>query len=135
MSDGFEFYQGRKTESAERARITVRRGGILVLTQAATEMLGDGVERVQIGFNPKTRAVGLRAVPNDHQGGYRLRAQGKSRSFLVDGKRLFAHHGLPAEKARTYDAEAFGADVVGLVLPDDASAKPKSKDGSKKAAK
>ena len=51
---GFQFFEGT-TESAAAARITVRKGGILVLTRAAVEMLGDDVAAVQVGYNPETR--------------------------------------------------------------------------------
>ncbi len=52
----FEFYEGAKTDSETTAQVTVRKGGQLVLTQAAVAMLGEGVEAVQVGFNPETRA-------------------------------------------------------------------------------
>ncbi len=37
----FQFFEGTDTESTAVAKITVRRGGILVLTQKAVEMLDD----------------------------------------------------------------------------------------------
>ena len=114
----FDFYEGPTTGSTSHPRITVRRGGLMVLTQAAVEMLGEGVERVQIGFNPETRAIGLRAADNGARGSYRLREQRNSVSRLVDGKRVFAHHGLTVDKARTFDAQDFGDGVVGFVLED-----------------
>ncbi len=43
MSNGFQFFEGATSESTTAPRITVRKGGVLVLTQAAVEMLGDGV--------------------------------------------------------------------------------------------
>ena len=115
----FDFYEGPTTDSTSHPRITVRRGGLMVLTQAAVEMLGEGVERVQIGFNPETRAIGLRAADNGARGSYRLREQRNSVSRLVDGKRVFAHHGLTMEKARTFDAQDFGDGLIGFVLEDD----------------
>jgi hypothetical protein len=116
MSNGFTFFEGTTTESAEVARITVRKGGILVLTAAAVGMLGDEVERVQVGFNPETGAIGLRAAAEGAAGSYRLRQQKGTPARLVDGKRVFAHHGLTADKARSYEAEDFGDGVVGFVL-------------------
>ena len=114
----FDFYEGPTTDSTSHPRITVRRGGLMVLTQAAVEMLGEGVDRVQIGFNPETRAVGLWAADNGARGSYRLREQRNSVSRLVDGKRVFAHHSLTVDKARTFDAQDFGGGVVGFVLED-----------------
>ena len=114
----FNFYEGPTTDSKSHPRITVRRGGLMVLTQAAVEMLGDGVEQVQIGYNPETRAIGLWSADNGTRGSYRLRDQRNSVSRLVDGKRVFAHHGLTMEKARTFDAQDFGDGVVGFVLED-----------------
>ena len=45
-----------------------------------------------------------------------MQAQSNSGSRLVDGKRLFAHHGLSAEKAQRFDTEDFGNGVVGFQL-------------------
>ena len=73
MSNGFQFYEGTSTESASRPRITVRRGGVLVLTSAAVAMLGEDATHVQIGYNPETKAIGLRGAPEDCKGCYRLR--------------------------------------------------------------
>ena len=114
----FDFYEGPATDSTSHPRITVRRGGLMVLTQAAVEMLGEGASQVQIGYNPETRAIGLRAADNGARGSYRLREQRNSVSRLVDGKRVFAHHGLTVDKARTFDAQDFGDGVVGFVLED-----------------
>ncbi len=93
----FDFYEGLTTDSTSHPRITVRRGGLMVLTRAAVEMLGEGADRVQIGYNPETRAIGLRAADNGTRGSYRLRELRNSVSRLVDGKRVFAHHGLTVE--------------------------------------
>jgi hypothetical protein len=84
----FQFYEGSNTESTDVAKITVRRGGILVLTQKAVEMLGEGVTHVRIGFDSKSRAIGLKGTEPGARGCYRLRQQGKSLSRLVDGKRV-----------------------------------------------
>ena len=102
---GFQFYEGTATESADVPRITVRKGGVLVLTRAAVQMLGEGVTHVRIGFNPKTRAVGLQPAEGAGQGCYKLRGQRNSVSQVVDGKRVFKHHGLTVEKPRHFDAE------------------------------
>ena len=114
----FDFYKGPATDSSSHPRITVRRGGLMVLSQAAVDMLGEGVERVQIGYDTETRAIGLRGVDHGTRGSYRLREQRNSVSRLVDGKRVFAHHGLTVDKARTFDAQKFGDGVVGFVLED-----------------
>ena len=98
MTTGFEFFEGAATVSTTAPRITVRRTGQLVLTQAAVAMLGEGATHVQIGYNEKTKAVGIRSVPEDAKGRYRLRSQTNGVSFLVDGKRFFAHHGLSVEQ-------------------------------------
>ena len=118
--NGFQFFEGTTTESAEQARITVRKGGILVLTQAAIDMLGDGVAAVQVGYNPETQAIALRAAAMGSQGAYQLRSQRNSVSKLVDGKRVFRHHGLKAETSTSYDAEDFGDGLVGFTLPESA---------------
>ena len=119
---GFYFYEGSTTDSATSARITVRKGGILVLTKATVEMLGADVEAVQVGFNPETRAIALRPASLDARGSYRLRGQRNSVSKLVDGKRVFKHHGLIAKSSMSYDAESFGDGLVGFTLPETAMA-------------
>ncbi len=113
----FQFYKGSTTDGETKAQVTVRKGGQLVLTQATVAMLGEGVEAVQIGFDSETRAIGIRAADESAQGRYRLRAQGTSGRRLVDGKRLFALHGVAIEKAQTFDAEDFGDGIVGVTLP------------------
>jgi hypothetical protein len=128
-SNEFQFFEGSNTESTDVARITVRRGGILVLTQKAVELLGEGVTHVKIGFDAKSLAIGLKSTEPGNRGCYRLRQQGKSLSRLVDGKRVFAHHGLKAEKARSYPAEEFGGGVVGFTLPE--AETPKGKPAKK----
>ncbi len=122
---GFEFYEGKTTDSAATAEITVRRGGVLVLTAATVEMLGKGTTHVQLGFDASNCAVGLKAASEGVRGAYRLRTQSNSVSRLVDGKRLFAHHGLSAEKAQRFDAEDFGNGVVGFRLPEKVEESPK----------
>ena len=49
MSNGFKFYEGITSENSAAPRVTVRKGGVLVLTQAAVDLLGDGVTHVQLG--------------------------------------------------------------------------------------
>lgn len=60
MTSDFAFFEGSRNEGATDPTVTVRWGGVLVLTPATVEMLGEDVESVQIGFNPKTRALGIR---------------------------------------------------------------------------
>ena len=112
MSTSFEFFEGARTES-KAPQITVRKSGQMVLTGAAVALLGEGVSHVQVGFDPKARAVGIRPAPEDGRGRYRLRPQTNG-SSLVDGRRFFAHHGVTLEKAQTFDAETFGEGLVGL---------------------
>ncbi|MEM9553691.1 MAG: hypothetical protein AAGC60_05485 [Acidobacteriota bacterium] len=123
---GFQFFEGSSTESAKQPRITVRKGGILVLSQATFGLLGDDAEAVQVGYNSETRAIALRKTEPSAKGAYRLRSQRNSVSRLVDGKRVFRHHGLTAEAAATYDAEEFGDGLVGFTLPETAVPEAKS---------
>ena len=115
MSNGFDFYEGTASENTT-PRITVRKGGQLVLTRGAVEMLGEDVEHVQLGYNAKTQVVGIRAASEDAQGRYRLRGQGNNGLHLVTGKRFFAHYGLDVSKARTFDAEQIDDSLVGFSL-------------------
>lgn len=112
MSTSFEFFEGARTES-KAPQITVRKSGQMVLTGAAVALLGEGVSHVQVGYDPKARAVGIRPAPEDGRGRYRLRPQTNG-SSLVDGRRFFAHHGVTLEKAQTFDAETFGEGLVGF---------------------
>ena len=54
MANGFDFYEGTKSENTT-PRITVRKGGQLVLTRGAVEMLGEGVSHVQLGYHPENK--------------------------------------------------------------------------------
>ena len=138
QADDFEFFQGGASESRTRPRITIRRGGLMVITKAAADMLGDDVTHIQLAYNPKTGAIGLRACEPDVGGCYRLRQQGHSPSRLIGGKRFFRHHQLEIDKARTFDAEDFGRGIVGFrfVQPAVAAqAEPKPKTTSRRKSK
>ena len=114
----FEFYQGTASENTA-PKITVRKGGQLVLTSGTVAMLGDKVDHVQIGYDAKTKVVGIRGAGEDAQGRYRLRSQKNGGSRLVTGKRFFAHNGLTIAKARTFDAEAYDGGIVGFQLTEE----------------
>ena len=133
----FEFFQGTLSESSTRPQITVRRGGLMVISRAAADLLGDSVTHVQLAFDAKTGTVGIRAASEDTTGAYRLRTQPKGPSRLVSGKRFFQHHGLAVDKAQTFAAETYGKDIVGFRLKDDApepAAEPSKSAPAKKAA-
>jgi hypothetical protein len=116
MTTQFEFFEGTRSE-AQSPQVTVRKSGQMVLTPPAVAMLGDEVTHVQMGYDPNTRAVALRAASNGAKGRYRLRAQSNGGS-LVDGRRFLAHHGLKVEKARRFPAEEFGKGLVGFRFPE-----------------
>lgn len=115
----FEFFEGTTTVNSSSPRVTVRKSGQLVLTEAAVALLGEGVEQVQIGYNDKARAVGIRPATEGGRGVLKLRAQPNGRSRLIDAKRFFAHHSLTVEKARGIEVEEFGGGVVGFRLPEE----------------
>jgi hypothetical protein len=115
MTTQFDFFEGTRSET-QTPQVTVRKSGQLVLTPPAVAMLGDDVTHVQMGYDPNTRAVALRAASNGAKGRYRLRAQSNGGS-LVDGRRFLAHHGLKVEKAQRFPAEEFGDGMVGFRFP------------------
>jgi len=115
MSNGFEFFEGTRSET-QTAQVTVRRSGQLVLTPPAVAMLGDDVTHVQVGYNTASGVVGIRAAANGAKGRYRLRSQANG-SSLVDGRRFLTHHGLKLDKAQTFPAEAVGDGIVGFTIP------------------
>ena len=119
MTTDFTFFEGAATVNSTTPRVTVRKTGQLVLTEAAVAMLGEGVEAVQIGFDPKARAVGIRPAAEGGRGVLKLRRQPNGRSRLIDCKRFFAHHGLTVEKARGIEVETHGIrrDAVRLEEP------------------
>jgi hypothetical protein len=116
MSTEFEFFEGSATIHSTTPQATVRRSGHLILTQAAVELLGEGVERVQVGYNAKTGAVGIRPAPEGGRGALRLRKQPNSRSRLIDAKRFFAHHGLKLGQARRVPVEDFSGGLIGFMV-------------------
>ena len=132
----FSFFEGTTSQHTE-PQITVRRGGLMVLTQGAVEMLGDGVTHIQFGFDEHTKAVALRAAPADAKGRYRLRSQKNGSTRLVAGKRFIQHNGLRFDKATRFDVESFGEGLIGFKLDlEPAEDKPAEKKPSpaKKAA-
>jgi hypothetical protein len=116
MTTQFDFFEGTRSET-QTPQVTVRRSGQMVLTPPAVAMLGEDVTHVQMGYDPNTRAVALRAAPNGSKGRYTLRAQSNG-SSLVDGRRFLGHYGLKVEKAQRFPAEAFGEGLVGFRFPE-----------------
>lgn len=113
-SADFVFFEGAISVSAARSRITVRRGGLLILTAGAVAMLGEEVDTVQLAFNPKSGAVGIRAADSGIPGSYRLRPQTNGTGRQVGGKRFFEHFGLDASPSRTFEAMSFGDGLIGF---------------------
>ena len=116
ITPSFEFFQGVATESASKPRITVRRGGLMVITKAAADMLGDDADHIQLAYDRNTGAVGMRAVEKGTAGCYRLRSQRKSASRIVGGKRFFSYHEIDTAQATTYEAKDFGGGIIGFVI-------------------
>jgi len=112
----FIFFEGAASESSSRPRITLRKGGLLILTAATAAMLGETVESVQLAFNSKTGAVGIRAAAPGTPGSYRLRHQMKGNGRQITGKRFFEHHGLDLNFARSFGATDFGGGIIGFLL-------------------
>ena len=110
----FEFFEGNLSESSSSPQVTVRRGGLMVLTAAAAEMLGEGVEKVQLAYDRSSKTVGIRAASGDAPGAYLLRRQVKSPNRLVGGKRFFTYNGIATEKAVTFESVRYGDGLIGF---------------------
>ena len=134
-TNGFEFFAGNTTKSATTPEITVRKGGLLILTQAAVAMMGDDVTHVRIGYNKDTKAVGICAAAETDNGRYTLRKQKNSVSRSVDGKRLFKHHELSFERAQRFKAEEFGDGIIGFHIPAEEEKEPAEESAPKNAPK
>ena len=132
----FVFFDGSKTINDSTPKITVRRGGLIVLNSGAVKMLGEGVQHVQLGFDATKRAIGIRSAPEEAMGKYLLRSQAKSASRLINGKRFLAHHSLSFDKAMSFRVEDLGSGVIGFTLPSNPVEQPKEvqKGGRRKAA-
>ena len=113
---GFNFYEGTARAHSQEPRVTVRSGGLMVITPAAIEMLGDDVTHVQLGLNPKTNTVAIRKAADNTKGRYLLRIQKNSPMLLIGAKKFFAHHDLPVDKAKSYDATKVADGLVGFTL-------------------
>ncbi len=133
MNQAFDLYEGSASEDTTTPRVTLRKSGHMVLTPAAVALMGEEVTQVQIGFNAETRAVGIRAADEGAKGKYRLRPQNGSDKRLVDGKRFFAHVGVPVEKATSFDVEDFGDGIIGFYLPEAAETSEPTAPASTKA--
>ena len=132
----FVFFDGSKTINDSTPKITIRRGGLIVLNSGAVKMLGESVEFVQLGFDATKRAIAIRPAPEEAMGKYLLRAQNNSTSRLINGKRFLAHHDLHFEKALSFRVDELGGGLIGFTLPDKSEEPPKetSKSGRRKAA-
>ena len=117
-TQGFDFFDGTTTKHST-PRITLRKGGLLVLTPAAVAMLGQGVEHVQVGFNAKTREIGIRQAPEDARGRYRLQSQRSSRCQLIGTRRFFRHYGIQIDKAQTFEVREVGNGLISFPLPEE----------------
>ena len=118
MTSDFTFFEGAATVNSTTPRVTVRKTGQLVLTEAAVAMLGEDVAAVQIGFDPTARAVGIKPAADGGRGVLKLRRQPNGRSRLIDAKRFFSHHELAVETARGLAVEEFGGGVGRFRLPE-----------------
>ena len=110
----FVFFEGAVSVSKAQARITVRRGGLLVLTAAAAEMLGENVDAVQLAFNQKNGAVAIRAASPGAAGAYRLRHQMEGPGRQITGKRFLEHFGLEVSSRRSFEVVSFGEGLIGF---------------------
>ena len=119
----FEFFEGNVSESGNTPRITIRRGGLMVVTRAAAEMLGDDVSHIQFAYDRPNGAIGIRAATAETAGSYRLRTQRKSPSRLVGARRFLKYHEIKTEKATTYEVRDFGNGIIGFRLDGEPAAK------------
>ena len=131
MSNGFQFFEGSTTINSTSPQATLRRSGQVILTAAAVELLGDGVTQVQVGYNAKTGAVGIRPAVEGGRGALRLRKQPNGRSRLIDAKRFFAHHGLAVGQLRRLPVDDFGSGIIGFQLDPKAAADSEGETTSK----
>ncbi len=53
MSNGFDFFEGSATEGILSPRVTIRKGGQLVLTQAAVDLMGEGTTQCSGRLQPR----------------------------------------------------------------------------------
>ena len=117
MSD-FVFFDSSQTSKSMTPKITVRRGGALVINHKAAEMFGKDVTHVQICYSVKTKAVGLRAAKPDTEGAFRMQKHKNiNNGFLVNAAKMFKYHGLEIERATSFDVEDFGDGIYGVTLP------------------
>ena len=132
---GFDFFEGTTNAKSNEPRVTIRRGGLMVITPAAVDILGDNVTHVQLGLNAKTNTVALRKADDKDKGRYRLRTQKNSPMLLVGSKKFFTHHNLNIDEAKTFDATQIAKGLVGITLDNgNGNAAPNAK-GKGKAAK
>ena len=61
----FVFFNGSQTVNDSAPKITLRRGGLIVLNSGAVNMLGNDVSHVQLGYDAEKRAIGIRSAPEE----------------------------------------------------------------------
>lgn len=95
MSNGFQFFEGSTTINSTSPQATLRRSGQVILTAAAVELLGDGVTQVQVGYNAKTGAVGIRPAVEGGRGA--LRPQAAERPLPADRREALLRPSRPRD--------------------------------------
>ena len=136
-TNGFVFFEGGLQTSPDTPNVTVRKGGLLVLTNAAIQMLGDDVTYVMIGYNVETGQIGIQRSSQGQKGSYFLREQKNSSSRLVDGRSMFSHHELSVEQSVRLTPEKISDGLIAVTLPGRAKVEPtpvKTPAKSRKAA-
>ncbi len=97
----FEVFKGRDSRAGTEPLVTMQRGGIYSLNQAAHEALGRP-EFVELLFDRNDRVMGFRNVPRGVTHAYKVRGQANSSSFLVTGRAFNQYFGITVDKARRY---------------------------------
>lgn len=103
MARKFEIFTGRnKPASSKTMRVSLNKRGAISFNHAAFVALGEP-KAVELLYDKETNAIGMRASKEDVRHAYPVRAQGKSKSYIIGAVAFTQHYDVKPENTITFD--------------------------------
>ena len=100
----FEVFDKRAATAVKTPMVTVQKGGMFSLNQAAYKAAGEP-EAVELLYDPENRMVGFRPTDPTRPRAFFVRPQGKnSATYTVAGRAFTQHYEIDTSKALRYAA-------------------------------
>lgn len=97
----FESFDRRQIPAQSHPMATLQRKGLLSLNRAAVVALGEP-EALELLYDPKARAIGLRPIAISEHKAYPIRQQLGARSYMVSAAKLCSYYGIDTSTALRY---------------------------------